>query len=306
MSNHKFPLWKTWKQDCFASEAEQAWPPVCRTACLLDFPWIPGFLALHISVCLPVCMCDREQPALLRGKNEGKNKIRGTYLSRWLIWPFFSTVKQFSPPFSPSTSEKKVINWCKFTADMAGHSRWKFSELLWLLEQEKLATPRAEMHLSLWGAGGGGRSQRIIIICMLAEKCVVKCSLRRGGAADGFLAEIMSSRACACCLYQYLEPQSRGQVGWRKSSAYSNTASPKVCLGHVYRMNSLLLFLIYYSNVTSVYCCFFQNFHLGVCFVSGHSFFITGLHQSSHLSFSKTGNKHLTRQWRYTLDDSQG
>lgn len=153
MSNHKFPLWKTWKQDCFASEAEQAWPPVCRTACLLDFPWIPGFLALHISVCLPVCMCDREQPAPLRGENEGKNKIRGTYLSRWLIWPFFSTAEQFSP-FSPSTSEKKVINWYKFTADMAGHSRWKFSELLWLLDQEKLATPRAEMHLSL---GGGGR-----------------------------------------------------------------------------------------------------------------------------------------------------
>lgn len=69
MSNHKFPLWKTWKHDCFSSEAEHAWPPVCRTACLLDFAWIPvffGFAHSCLSVCLSVCA--REQPAALRGK----------------------------------------------------------------------------------------------------------------------------------------------------------------------------------------------------------------------------------------------
>lgn len=68
------------------------------------------------------------------------------------------------------------------------------------------------MHLSL---GEGARCIIIIYMFVLAEKCFVKLLLQRGGAVDGFLAEIMCSRGSSsvCCLYKYLEPQSRGHVG---------------------------------------------------------------------------------------------
>lgn len=54
----------------------------------------------------------------------------------------------------------------------------------------------------------------IIYVLLLAEKCFVMRLLQQGGALDGFLAEIMRSRASsACYLYKYLEPWSGGHAG---------------------------------------------------------------------------------------------
>lgn len=119
MSNQKFPFGKTWNHNCFASEAEQAWPPVCRTACLLYFPRIPVFF-FWLCTFLPVCVW-QTAASTTEGKMRGETQIRANYLSRWLTRPFFSTMKQPSLLISPSTN-KKVINWCKFTTDMAGNS----------------------------------------------------------------------------------------------------------------------------------------------------------------------------------------
>lgn len=126
MSNHKLLLWKTWKHDCFTPpEAEQTWPPVCRTACLLHFPWIPGETAVH--TCPTVW--DGEQTRTTEGKMRIKNKM-GT-----LIQAGDSLFKL----------QKHVTDWHKFTADTAGQSGWKARCGC------DYYSARAEMHLSLEG-----------------------------------------------------------------------------------------------------------------------------------------------------------
>lgn len=154
----------------------------------------------------------------------------------------------------------------------------------------------------------------IINVILLAEKCFVMRLLQQGGALDGFLAEIMRSRASSVCyLCKYLEPRSGGHAGWREKQwlfkCYFAKGLYRSCLPNDPTANPGL-FAIKYSNVTAVYCRIFLKLHLSssshVCFHSGESFSSLFSIVPLILSFSKTGKKYLTRQWWYTWDDSQG
>lgn len=91
ISNHKLPLFEKPKTttvlprrlnrcDHLSVYSSSAPLPVNIWVFLIFF-----FLALHISVCTA---CG-DRASTTEGKNEGKNKIRETYLSRWLSRPFF-------------------------------------------------------------------------------------------------------------------------------------------------------------------------------------------------------------------------
>lgn len=131
-------------------------------------------------------------------------------------------------PFKLFVLQTKVINYCKFTADMTGYSRWKAQ--CHCDNQSKGNWPQLELKwISRWGkkiACGA-----LLLFFLLAQKCSVTHLLRRGGILDVFLTEIMCGRASssACCLYKYLDPQSRGHVGRKESSGYSNRVLLACC-----------------------------------------------------------------------------
>lgn len=121
----------------------------------------------------------------------------------------------------------KVVRYLKFTADMTGRSRWKAQ--CHCDNQSKGNWPQPEPK---WISRRGKNCMWcIIIIFLLGQKCFVKHLLQRAGIADDFLTGIMCSKASssACCLYKYLEPQSRGHVGRKESSGYSNSVVLACC-----------------------------------------------------------------------------
>lgn len=129
----------------------------------------------------------------------------------------------------------------------------------------------------------GVESMRCFIIMyalLLAENCLVMRLLQQGGALDGFLAEIMRSRASSVCyLYKYLERRPGGHAGWRKKQwlfkCYFAKGLYRSCL-----LNdptaSPVLFAIKYSNVAAVCCRLFPKLYLSssyhVCCPTGESF----------------------------------
>lgn len=154
----------------------------------------------------------------------------------------------------------------------------------------------------------------IIYMLLLAEKCFVMRLLQQGGALDGFLAEIMRSRASSVCyLYKYLEPRSGGHAGWRKKqwlfkccfakglyrSCLPNDphSQPVFFRDKIFKCNCCLPLTFPKTSSVFIISCRFSFWWV---------FFIIVLYRSSHFSFSKTGKRHLTRQWWYTWDDSQG
>lgn len=62
------------------------------------------FFWLCTFFCLPVVT---ESSQHIEGKNEGKNKIRETYLGRWLSWPFFSGGETIPPTIFTFNKQKK-------------------------------------------------------------------------------------------------------------------------------------------------------------------------------------------------------
>lgn len=88
------PPLKNLKHDCLALEAGQARPPVCQTACLLDFPWIPWwFRRAHLSIWLSVSVSvyDWEKTNTTERKTGLKTRW-GTL--KWLRRPFINTNSQ--------------------------------------------------------------------------------------------------------------------------------------------------------------------------------------------------------------------
>lgn len=118
------------------------------------------------------------------------------------------------------------------------------------------------------------------IRAFISRKMLCNAFIQQGGALDGFLPEIMRSRASSVCyLYKYLEPRSGGHAAWRKKQwlfkCYFAKGWYRSCLPND-PTASPVLFAIKYSNVAAVYRWLFRKLHLSssshVCFPSGESF----------------------------------